>query len=305
MIGQVQVLNPDPGAEDAIHARANEILALANQQDKVLVKLGGGAREVQVRRLSNDMLAVHLLVDVRDAMGANAVNTMAEACAGLIADIAGGETRLRIISNLADRRLVEATALFEQEAVGGEEVVDHMLDAYRFAVLDPYRAATHNKGIMNGIDSVVIATGNDWRAVEAGAHAYAAIDGYGPLTHWEKTPEGHLKGTIRMPLALGIVGGTTKVHPMAKLALKILDIKSVGELAEIVASVGLAQNFAAMHALATKGIQKGHMRLHAKNIAVMAGAVGNEIDEVAERLIAEQTIRVDRAEEVLDELRNA
>jgi len=303
MIGQIQILHPSPDAEEAIRARASEILDLANEQDKILVKLGGGAKDIQVRRLSDDMLAVHLLVDVRDAMGANAVNTMAEACAPLVADISSGEARLRIISNLADRRLVEAVAVFDKKAVGGTEIVDHMLDAYRFASLDPYRAVTHNKGIMNGIDAVVLATGNDWRAVEAGAHAFAAVDGYGPLSHWEKTPDGHLQGTLRMPLALGIVGGTTKVHRMAQIALKILGVQSAGELAEIVASVGLAQNFAAMHALATKGIQKGHMSLHAKNIAVMVGAVDKEIEQIAERLIEENAIRVDRAEEILGELR--
>lgn len=303
MIGQIQILHPAPDAPDRIAARRQDIIDLANAQDKVLVTLGGGAKEVEVRVLDEDMLVVHLLVDVRDAMGANAVNTMAEACAPLVEEITHGEARLRIISNLADRRMVEATAVFDQEAMGGEEVVDHVLEAYRFAALDPYRAATHNKGIMNGIDAVVVATGNDWRAVEAGAHAYAARDGYAPLTHWEKTPEGDLQGTICLPLAVGIVGGTTKVHPTARVALKILGVQSAGELAEVMASVGLAQNFAALHALATRGIQQGHMRLHAKNIAVMAGAVGEEIDRVAERMVEERAIRVDRAEEILAELR--
>ncbi|MGC9553799.1 MAG: hydroxymethylglutaryl-CoA reductase, degradative [Thermoplasmatota archaeon] len=303
MIGQIQVMHPAPDAPDRIAAGKQDIIDLANAQDRVLVKLGGGARDVETRTLDKDMLAVHILVDVRDAMGANAVNTMAEACAPLVEELTGGESRLRIISNLADRRLAEATAVFHRETVGGEEVVDHMLDAYRFAALDPYRAATHNKGIMNGIDAVVLATGNDWRAVEAGAHAYAARDGYAPLTQWEKTPEGHLKGTIRLPLAVGIVGGTTKVHPAARVALKILGVQSAGELAEVMASVGLAQNFAAMHALATKGIQKGHMRLHAKNIALTAGAVGEEIDRVAEQMVKENAIRVDRAEEILAKLR--
>ncbi len=303
MIGQVQVLHPESGAADAILQHRDDILELANAQDRVLVELGGGGRDVEVRSLGDDMLVVHLYVDVRDAMGANAVNTMAEAVAPLIEDLSGGSARLRIISNLADRRLVRAKAVFDKEALGGEGVVDHILEAYRFAALDPYRAATHNKGIMNGVDAVVIATGNDWRAIEAGAHSYAARDGYGPLTHYEKNGDGDLVGSIELPLALGTVGGTTRIHPMAQLALKILDVESAAELAMVVASVGLAQNFAALHALATRGIQQGHMRLHAKNIAVTAGACGEEIDEVAGRMVEENAIRTDRAEEILRDIR--
>ncbi len=304
MIGQIQLLDPDDGAADAIMQRREDILELANAQDRVLVRLGGGAKDVEVRDIGHDMLVVHLYVDVRDAMGANAVNTMAEACAPLIEKISGGTARLRIISNLADHRLVRAEAVFDRGALGGEDVVDHILEAYEFAARDPYRAATHNKGIMNGIDAVVIATGNDWRAVEAGAHSYAARDGYGPLTRYEKNRDGDLVGVIELPLALGTVGGTTRVHPMARLALKVLGVESAQELAQVIASVGLSQNFAALHALATKGIQQGHMRLHAKNIAVTAGASGDEIDIVARRMVEEDAVGADRAEEILEELRS-
>ncbi|KAA0002403.1 MAG: hydroxymethylglutaryl-CoA reductase, degradative [Thermoplasmata archaeon] len=303
MIGQIQILNPHKDAAEEIKKHKEEILELANAQDKILVSLGGGARDVEARWLKEDMMCVHLIVDVRDAMGANAVNTMAEACAPLIQNITGGRALLRIISNLADKRLVEAHAIFDKNAIGGEKVVDDILHAYEFASIDPYRAATHNKGIMNGIDAVAIATGNDWRAIEAGAHAFVAKNGYTSLTTWKKNDDGHLEGSIRIPMAIGLVGGATKVHPMAQLSLKILGIKSAKELAEIMASVGLAQNFAAIRALATKGIQDGHMRLHAKNIAIMAGAQGDEIDRVAEVMIKEKKIRMDRAKEILDELR--
>ena len=303
MIGQIQILNPNKNAAEEIEKHKEEIIELANAQDKILVSLGGGARDVEARWISEDMMCVHLIVDVRDAMGANAVNTMAEACAPLVQNITGGRALLRIISNLADKRLVEAQAVFDKDAIGGEKVVDDILHAYKFASIDPYRAATHNKGIMNGIDAVIIATGNDWRAIEAGAHAFAAKNGYTSLTTWRKNEEGHLEGKIKIPMAVGLVGGATKVHPMAQLSIKILGIKSAKELAEVIASVGLAQNFAAIRALATKGIQDGHMRLHAKNIAIMAGATGDEIDRVAEVMIKERKIRMDRAKEILDELR--
>ena len=303
MIGQIQILNPNKNAAEEIEKHKEEIIELANAQDKILVSLGGGARDVEARWISEDMMCIHLIVDVRDAMGANAVNTMAEACAPLVQNITGGRALLRIISNLADKRLVEAQAVFDKDAIGGEKVVDDILHAYKFASIDPYRAATHNKGIMNGIDAVIIATGNDWRAIEAGAHAFAAKNGYTSLTTWRKNEEGHLEGKIKIPMAVGLVGGATKVHPMAQLSIKILGIKSAKELAEVIASVGLAQNFAAIRALATKGIQDGHMRLHAKNIAIMAGATGDEIDRVAEVMIKERKIRMDRAKEILDELR--
>ena len=306
MIGQVQLLHV-PDIEKAINnilkARGN-LLEVANRQDKVLVSLGGGARDIEIRKLGeNEMLAVNLLVDVKDAMGANAVNTMVEAIAPLLEEITGGKARLKIISNLADRRLARARAVFDKGAMGGEDVVDAFLEGYRFALLDPYRAATHNKGIMNGIDAVVIATGNDWRAIEAGAHAYAARDGtYKPLTRYWKDEDGNLVGEIELPIAVGVVGGAVSVHKKAQICRKILGVKTAKELAMILASVGLAQNFAALLALSTVGIQKGHMELHAQNIAVMAGAKGDQIDEIAQRMIKEGKIRLDRAKELMKEL---
>jgi len=301
MIGQIQVLNPCRNAVEKIMERKEDIIELANAQDKVLVGFGGGARDVEVRWLSNDMLVVHLLVDVRDAMGANAVNTMAEATAPLIEKISGGKALLRIISNLAVYRLAEAEVTYKKEEIG--DAIDKVLKAYEFAYLDPFRAATHNKGIMNGIDAVAIATGNDWRAIEAGAHAYASMQGYKPLTIWEKNENGHLHGKIKLPLAVGIIGGATKVHPMAKICLKIMGVKTAKELAEVMAAVGLAQNFAAIYALSTKGIQAGHMKLHAQNIAIMSGAKGEEIDIVAKRMVEEGKIRMDRAKEIIEEIR--
>ena len=248
------------------------------------------------------MVITELLVDCRDAMGANAVNTMAEAVAPIIERITGGRVILRIISNLATERLARAWTVVDKEAVGGEEVVDGILDAYAFAAADPYRAATHNKGILNGIIGVVIATCNDHRAVEAGAHAYAARTGhYSPLSVWEKNEDGDLVGSIELPMAVGIIGGATKVHPVAKVALKILGVKTAQELGEVMAAVGLAQNLAALRALAHEGIQRGHMSLHARNIAIMAGATGELIDVIAERMVKERKIRMDRAKELLEE----
>jgi len=301
MIGQIQVLNPSRDADKKIMESKEDIIELANAQDKVLVEFGGGAKDVEVRWLSNDMLVVHLLVDVRDAMGANAVNTMAEAVSPLIEKISGGKALLRIISNLAIYRLAEAEVTYKKEVIG--DAVDNVVKAYEFAYLDPFRAATHNKGIMNGIDAVAIATGNDWRAIEAGAHAYASMQGYKPLTFWKKDENGDLYGKIKLPIAVGIVGGATKVHPMAKISLKIMGVKTAKELAEIMAAVGLAQNFAAIYALSTKGIQAGHMKLHAQNIAIMAGAKGEEIDIVAKKMVEEGKIRMDRAKEILEEIR--
>jgi len=309
MIGQIQVLGvKDPyGARFEILKSRDEIIEIANEKDPVLVKLGGGAKDLEVRVIDTKvgpMLVVHLIVDVKDAMGANAVNTMAEAVAPRIASITGGRFRLRIISNLADRRLVRAWTRIPPEAVGGKEVAEGIVEAWAFADADPYRAATHNKGIMNGIDAVVIATGNDWRAVEAGAHAYAARSGsYKPLSTWELDDEGYLVGSLEMPLAVGIVGGATKTNPLAKVCLKILGVKSARELAEVIGAVGLVQNLAALRALAAEGIQAGHMSLHAKNIAVMAGAVGDEVDRVAEIMVREKCVRVDRAKEILERLR--
>jgi len=253
MIGQIQLLHIqdlDKAIKEILKSR-EEILNLANQQDKVLVSLGGGAKDIEIRKV-DDMLVVHLLVDVKDAMGANAVNTMAEAVAPLLEEITGGKARLRIISNLADRRIARARAVFDKKAMGGEDVVDAFLEGYRFALLDPYRAATHNKGIMNGIDAVVIATGNDWRAIEAGAHAYAAREGtYKPLTRYWKDDDGNLVGEIELPIAVGVVGGAVSIHRKAQICRKILGVKSAKELAMVLASVGLAQNFAALLALST------------------------------------------------------
>ena len=309
MIGQVQVvgIKDIEGARFDVLKVKDEILKIANEKDPVLVSLGGGAKDLEVRVVNSPegpMLIVHLLVDVRDAMGANAVNTMAEAVAPYISQITGGKVYLRIISNLADRRLVRAKAVVPKDAVGGEEVAKGIVYAWAFAAADPYRAATHNKGIMNGVDAVVIATGNDWRAVEAGAHAYAARNGrYEPLSRWELNENGDLVGTLEMPLALGIVGGATKTNPLARICLKILRVKTASELAEVVGAVGLAQNLAALRALAAEGIQRGHMSLHAKNIAIMAGAVGDEVDRVAELMVKDGIIRLDKAIEILQKLR--
>ena len=309
MIGQIQLTNvKDPSrVKHVLLERKNDILSLANQQDPMLVKLGGGAKDLEVRvihTMKGHNVVVHLLVDVRDAMGANAVNTMAEAVAPLVEEISGGKVYLRILSNLASHRLSRARALWSKEAIGGESVVDGVIEAYLFAEADPYRCATHNKGIMNGIDSVVVATGNDWRAIEAGAHAYAARSGlYKPLTTFEKTPEGDLAGTIELPMAVGLVGGATKVHPTAKACVKLLGVKTAQELGEVAVAVGLAQNFAALRALATEGIQKGHMTLHARNIVASVGCPPELIDEATKIIIAEKKIRMDRAQEVVEELK--
>jgi hydroxymethylglutaryl-CoA reductase len=307
MIGQVQLTRvSDPfSAKMKILEHKEEILKLANDQDPVLVKFGGGARDLEVRVLDSPvgpMVVTHLLVDVRDAMGANAVNTMCEAVAPLIEEITGGKVCLRIISNLADRRLVRTRTTVAKEELGGEEAVDAIITAWALAACDPYRAATHNKGIMNGVIAVALATGQDHRAIEAGAHAYAARTGrYLPLSVWEKDENGDLVGTLEMPMAVGLIGGATKTHPVARLAVKILGVKTAVELARIMGAVGLAQNFAALRALALEGIQKGHMRLHARNIAVMAGATGELIEKVAEQMIKEGAIRFDRAQELVKE----
>ena len=309
MIGQIQILHVDDvaGAAQKIMSKKKEILNLANEQDKILVKFGGGAKDIEVRILDSPigkMIVVHLIVDVRDAMGANAVNTMCEALAPMLEEIANGKVRLKILSNLADKRIVKATAIFDKEKMGGEKVVDAFLESYNLAAIDPYRAATHNKGIMNGIDSLIIATGNDFRAIEAGAHAYAARNGqYTSLSHYYKDGKGNLVGELELPMAIGIIGGAGNIHPKAKLCKKILGIKTAKDLAEIVVCLGLAQNFAAVFALSTVGIQKGHMSLHAKNIAVMAGAQGDEIDKIANQMIKEGKIKLDRAEEILKEIR--
>ncbi|MBI5291865.1 MAG: hydroxymethylglutaryl-CoA reductase, degradative [Chloroflexi bacterium] len=318
MIGQMQILDvADPAsARLALLEKKAHILDLANQIDPVIVKFGGGARDLEVRVMAQSpigpFLVAHLIYDTRDAMGANAVNTACETLAPTIEQITGGRVHLRILSNLADRRLARARCVIPVSALefgrddpasrlyGGETVRDRIIEAYAFAAVDPYRAATHNKGIMNGVDAVVIATGNDWRAIEAGAHSYAARSGtYTSLSQWGKDAEGNLVGSLEMPMAVGIVGGATKVHPTAQAALKLMGVTNARELAEIIVSVGLAQNLAALRALATEGIQRGHMTLHARQVAIAAGAVGEQIEAVAGKLVAEKKVRVDRAEEIL------
>jgi hydroxymethylglutaryl-CoA reductase len=306
MIGQIQVV----GIRDANRARfevlaeKDRLLKHANAQDPVLVSLGGGARDLEVRIIDTfqgKMMIVELLVDCRDAMGANAVNTMTEAVAPLIEEISGGHVYLRIISNLAVKRLARAKATFPKEELGGEDVVDGIVNAYAFAAADPFRCATHNKGIMNGVTAVVLATGNDTRAIEAGAHSYAARSGhYTSLTTWEKDSNGDLVGTLEMPMAVGIVGGATASNPVAKLAVKILAIKTARDLAEVIVSVGLAQNLAALRALASEGIQRGHMSLHARNVAISVGAKGDLIEKISAQMVAEKKVRVDRAKELLE-----
>ncbi len=317
MRGQIQVMDlPDlSAAARAIEEQVEAIRTVAEAATPSIVARGGGFRGLEAVPFPDTpvgpMLVVHLFYDVRDAMGANAVNTVCEAVAPLIARITGGRVVLRILSNLADRRRAWAEVRIPPEALEtpdfpGDLVIQGILEAQALAEVDPYRAATHNKGIMNGIDAVALATGNDWRAIEAGAHAYAARNGhYRPLTRWWRDEAGALYGRIELPLAVGVVGGATQAHPLARVALKILGVSSARELAEIMAAVGLAQNLAALRALATEGIQRGHMELHARQIAMAAGAAGEEIDRIAERLVMERNIRLARARELLQELRGS
>lgn len=314
MIGQMQVLHvPDMAeAARAIRARSQELLTEAATIDPVLVRLGGGPREIQVREFQDSpvgpFLVVHFLVDVRDAMGANAINTIVERMAPRVEAITGGKVHLRILSNLADRRLAKAVCRIRPqdlafENFSGEEVRDGIIAAYAFAAVDPYRAATSNKGIMNGIDAVVMATANDWRAIEAGAHAYAATrDGrYTSLSSWSSDETGNLVGELEMPMAIGIVGGATRVHPGAQAALRLMNVRSSRDLAEILVSVGLAQNLAALRALATEGIQRGHMNLHARQVAMSAGAEGELAHRLAEAMVREKKINIERAKQILEE----
>ncbi|MEM0163365.1 MAG: hydroxymethylglutaryl-CoA reductase, degradative [Thermoplasmata archaeon] len=307
MIGQIQLVKlKDPySAKFEVIRHKEEIIKIANEQDPMLLSLGGGAKNIEVRILDSavgTMVIVHLIVDVRDAMGANAVNTMAEAVAPYLESITGGKVYLRILSNLAVYRLARAKALFARQELG-DNAIEGIISAYHFAEIDPFRAATHNKGIMNGIDAVIVATSNDWRAVEAGAHAYAALKGYDSLTKWETSEDGDLIGTIELPIAIGVIGGATSSNPKAKIARKILNVNTAQEFSEVLASVGLAQNFAAIRALATEGIQRGHMGLHARNIAIMAGAKGEEIEKVTQAMIQRNKIRVDIAKEILAQIR--
>ncbi len=309
MRGQIQVLNiDDPHAARAkIFEHKDEIIEHCNAKDPTLVKLGGGVKDVEVHLIDTakeTMVVLHLIVDTKDAMGANAVNTMAESVSPLIERITNGRVVLRIISNLADKRIVRARGEFSTEMLGGIAIAKNIVSAYEFADSDPYRAATHNKGVMNGITAAVLASGNDTRAVEAGAHAYAARSGrYRSLTTWELNKAGNLVGTLELPLAVGIVGGATKTHPVAKAALKIMDVQSAEELASYIAAVGLVENLASLRALSAEGIQSGHMRLHAKNLAVMAGATGDIIDRVVQQAVEEKDFRYDRVLEITNSLR--
>ena len=306
MIAQIQAVNVKTpfAAKNKILEKKAEIIKICNEKDPVLVKFGGGAKDIEVRvidTLAGPMVITHLLVDTLDAMGANAVNTMAEAVAPFIEEITEGTVELRILSNLADRRLVRARAIWKKEEIGGQEVVDKMLKAYAFAEADPYRAATHNKGIMNGIIPVITATGNDTRAIEAGAHSYASRNGrYTSLTTWEKDEKGDLVGTIEMPMAVGLVGGATKIHPTAKANVKLLGVETAAELAQIIACAGLANNMAAMKALATEGIQRGHMSLHARNLANTVGAKGETLEKIVAQMVAEKKVRLEYAQELLE-----
>lgn len=308
MIAQIQAVNVSDvhAARLRILENRKRLIEIANAKDPFLIQVGGGMKDLEVRVVETalgKMVVTHILVDTKDAMGANTVNTMAEALAPLIEELTGGKVYLRILSNLADQRLARARVEIDKEELGGVAVVDAIISAYAFAEADPYRAATHNKGIMNGIDAVVLATGNDTRAIESGAHAYAARTGqYTTLTTWEKTKNGNLAGCIELPMAVGLVGGATKVHPVAKLAVRILGVQSAVELGEVIACVGLAQNLGAMKALATEGIQRGHMSLHGKNVAAMAGVPQDMADAVIQQMISEKAVRIDRAKEIMKEL---
>jgi hydroxymethylglutaryl-CoA reductase len=308
MIGQIQLVNvKDPWSKRAlILEHKDELLRIANEQDPVLVSLGGGAKDIEVRvleTLKGLMVIIHLIVDVRDAMGANTVNTMVETLAPYVEELTNGKVYLRIVSNLPDKRIVRARVVVDKKELGGEDVVDRIVSAWAFAAADPYRAATHNKGIMNGIVAVALATAQDHRAIEAGAHAYAARNGrYTTLTTWEKNEDGDLTGVLELPIPVGIVGGAVKTHPIARIALKILKVKTARELGEVMGAVGLVQNLAALRALVTEGIQKGHMKLHARNLAIMAGAKGEMIDRVVEEMIREGKIRFDKAREIVEKL---
>ena len=311
MIGQIQLTKVKnlQEAKRKILENKNNIKNICDKKDSMLIKFGGGFRDLFFNEF-DDMLIVNLMIDVRDAMGANAINTMCEAVAPFLEELLDCKSRLKIISNLAIYRKARAEAVFSKQAIeesfsgelSGEEVIDAILEAYEFAKNDKFRCATHNKGIMNGIDALTIATGNDFREIESGAHSFASINGYHPLTQYYKNNDGDLVGKIELPLAFGLVGGATKTHPVAKVNLKILGVKSAQELAEVAASLGLAQNFAALRALATEGIQKGHMRLHARNIAINAGATDENIDKVVQQMIEEKNISVSRAKELLEKL---
>ena len=306
-IGQIQILNTDTNiAIKKINEQTDEILKLANSKSNTLSKMNKGAKEIMCKEIdtpSGSMLIVELLIDVGDAMGANVTNTMCEAVSPLIEEITGGKALLRILSNYSTRRMVKAKAIFEKESVGGENVVDNIILAYEFADNDVYRAVTHNKGIMNGIISVANAVGQDSRAIEAAANAYAAISGkYRSLSKWSKDGNGNLVGILEIPLSVGIVGGIANVHPVAKICAKILNVESAQELACVMTATGLAQNYSAIRALSTEGIQKGHMRLHARNLAAAAGATPDQIDQIVEKMVQANSISLDKAKELLHQI---
>ena len=306
-IGQIQIVETDiQSSIKKLTESSKEILDIANSKSQTLSKMNKGAKEITFKEIGTDlgpMLIVELIIDVGDAMGANVTNTMCEAVAPLIEKLTGGRVILRILSNYSTKRMVSATAIFDKEKVGGEQVVNDIVSAYQFAANDEYRAVTHNKGTMNGIIAVANSTGQDSRAIEASANAYAIKNGrYGSLTHWSKDSQGNLLGKIEIPLSVGIVGGIINVHPMAKICSKILGVKSSQELSCVIASVGLAQNFSAMRALATDGIQKGHMKLHAKNLASAAGATPEQIDKIVQKMLEEKNISLNRAKELLEEI---
>lgn len=315
MIGQLQVVNCEDfeEAKRNVLARKQEIIDLANRTEPCMLKRGGGAKDIEVRILGDEkeypyvkMLIVHLLIDTRDAMGANAVNTMLEGVAPLVEEITNAKIYLKILSNLSDRRVARAKTvipphLLKTATCSGEKIIEGIIQAQAFAYLDPYRATTHNKGVMNGIDPIVIVTGNDFRAIEAGAHAYAARKGrYMPLTDWRKDENGNLVGTLELPMAVGIVGGAIKLHPMAQVALKFLGVKSARELGEVICAVGLAQNLSAIKALSTDGIQKGHMALHARSVAATAGATGELANVIAREMVKQKDIKVEKAKELFE-----
>lgn len=313
MIGQIQIMDVDNvwAAAARVMAHREELLRVANDPTLTIVKRGGGARDIETRPFEDtavgSMLVVHVLVDVRDAMGANVINTICERLAPRLETITNGRVNLRILSNYSDQRMAHARCMIPPHALAtdsyhGEEVIKLMIEAAVFAEIDPYRATTHNKGVMNGIDAVAIATGNDWRAIEAGAHAYVCRGGrYTSMTQWWQDEEGNLRGSIQLPMAVGIVGGATKSHPTARVVMKILAVQTARELAEVMVSVGLAQNFAAIRALATEGIQQGHMTLHARQLAMAAGATGDLINQIVDIMLREKNIRLERAKELVKE----
>jgi len=309
MIGQIQLTDvPDmKKAVSVLKEKKQQLIDMANEVDPVLVKFGGGAKDIELRPLETSagpMLIVHLLVDCRDAMGANAVNTMAETLAPMLGELTGAKPLLRIISNLADRRTCRAEAVVKKEDIGGEDKVDRIVQAWAFADADPYRAATHNKGIMNGTVAVALAFAQDHRALEAGAHSYAARTGrYRSLSRWSKNGDGDLVGVLEMPMAVGLVGGATRSHPMAQLAVKILGCTKAQELGEAMTAVGLAQNLGALRALTQEGIQHGHMRLHARNLVVMAGATSDMVEEAVKQLAESGQIRFNKAQEIVAKLK--